>query len=166
MSVPSFKPLWRSAYPRHQESDVMNVFGCRPMPDFSACTTGRRSKTADEGTRGEQGTSALSAYGDFGKSGSERAAALGFERPRMKPGQSVLEAWPVPDRRRCDGDRSAKQARFSVFKQAPPLPAFERRLELAIDALETVLARIMTYRTPLAGIAFCADGKPLRSARR
>ena len=130
----------------------MNVFGCRPMPDLSAHTTGRRSKTADEGTRGEQGTSALSAYGDFGSSGSERAAALGGKRPRIKPGQSAFEAWPVPDWRRSDGDRSAKQACFSAFMQAPPLLAFERRLEAANDALETVLARIMTYRTPLAGL--------------
>jgi hypothetical protein len=71
----------------------------------------------------------------------------------------------VPDRRSSDGDRPAKWAGFSTFKQAPPLPAFEGRLKPAIDALETVLERIMTYRTRLAGIAFCADGRPLRSAR-
>jgi hypothetical protein len=37
-------------------SEFVKGFGCRPMPNASACTTGRRPKAAGEGTRGEQGT--------------------------------------------------------------------------------------------------------------
>jgi len=144
---------------------LVNVFGCRPTPNLSACTTGRCSKTSGEGTRGVQGTGTLSAYGDFSSSGAKRAAALRWQEPRVTARQSALAALAASDRRRSDGDEPPKQARFCSFRQAAPSPAFERRLEPAIDAMETVLDRIMTYRTPLAGMACCADGRPLRNAR-
>jgi len=82
----------------------------------------------------------------------------------------------VPDKarlrhgwRRTGGEAMAtslqNRLEFCSFGQAAPLPVFKRRLKPAIDALESVLARIMTYRTPLPGIAFCAGGRPLRSAQ-
>jgi hypothetical protein len=54
---------------------------------------------------------------------------------------------------------------FALLGKRRQCRRFERRLELAIDAMETVFYRIMTYRTPLAGMACCADDRPLRIAR-
>ena len=54
---------------------------------------------------------------------------------------------------------------FALLGKRRQCRRFERRLELTIDTLQTVLAPIMTYRTPLAGMAFCADGRPLRNAQ-
>jgi len=54
---------------------------------------------------------------------------------------------------------------FALLGERRRCHAFERRLNPSIDAMETVLDRIMTYRSPLAGMAFCADGRPLRNAR-
>ena len=46
---------------------------------------------------------------------------------------------------------------FDLLGERRQCRRFERRLELAVDVMETVFDRIMTYRTPLAGMAFCAD---------
>ena len=75
---------------------------------------------------------------------------------------SAAKKSKVPAKKSKASSKNASEVRF---RQAAPSPAFERRLEPAIDAMETVLDRIMTYRIPLAGMAFCADGRPLRNAR-
>lgn len=108
-----------------------------------------------------QGAGALSAYGDFSSSGSGRAAALCCKWLRTKPGRSAFEAW-----RAGEATAMGLQNRLDFALLASgAVASFERRLKPSIDAIETVLDRIMTYRTPLAGMAFCADGRPLRNAR-
>ena len=78
----------------------VNVFGCRPMPNRSACTTGPVFETSGEGTRGERGTDALSAYGDFSSFGAKRGAALGCKKPSVGLGAARLRL----GRRRTDGE--------------------------------------------------------------
>ncbi len=58
-----------------------------------------------------------------------------------------------------------KELDFALSSKRRRCQTFERRLKPRIDTLQTVLALIMTYRTPLAEMAFCADRRPLRNAR-
>ena len=46
-------------------SGYVTGFGCRPITTLSTRTTGRRSKAAGEGRRGEWGTRLSGLYGDL-----------------------------------------------------------------------------------------------------
>jgi hypothetical protein len=70
-------PCRASNLKRPGRTACVNVFGCRPMPNLSAGATGRCSKTSGEGTRGVQGTGALSAYGDFSSLGVKAQRLFG-----------------------------------------------------------------------------------------
>ena len=146
-------------------SAIVNVFGYRPMPKLSACTTGRCSKTSGEGTRGEQGTDALSAYGDFSNSDAKRAASLGCKRALVRAGRCALEAWPVSDVGEARAIALKDRPDFVLSSKSRRCQTFERRHKRGIDTLQTVPAPIMTYRTLLEGMAFCAVGRRLRNAR-
>jgi hypothetical protein len=129
------------------KSACVTGFGCRPITTLSTRTTGRRSKAAGEGRRGEWGTQAQRALWRFGW---HRWRSVGLVKQAAAPRMSAdAGSWarPASAPRSCRGALGPCPTTDGRSTRASSSPAVSQQHERSAVTSKTVASIVMTYRS-------------------